>query len=506
MGFLVKTTDALRFRSFIPFTTLLVFFGSGRIFSHGPPAARSRAEFARAMARIKEKTPQDKVLAVLGQPDDIRAQFDPGGIWGRAIKEVWCYGTKGHLSFPTLGCVFIDTNGLAQEIVGARGQPPRSGLFKEDELQDLLRLLNTAPALEGDTFNPLPLIQIVNTLQPLGKEKALAAIGEYLRVSMPWRDFSGPRSGLFLVMRVLFDVPGGMDSCPKGLIGYIQSPPQRNPHLTPCFPIALADDIPMLLSGFGALEFFFNLLDPSPVENDVKFYREHGHFRSQPLGPSNDPLAALTHLMKSQQWIYADSKLAQSGGVSFGDAQNNEEEKSMLREQLLRLIDSVYRLPTDYFGNRLPEGPSLEPSWQKIVADVSALKIKWDPQQNMFVFQDGSQLSKLTRKIYQREIWRLTGMGFEDAELIIERKSDEWVDVMLTRVEKTGAKLRPSTLILFAGDENQPPLLTFKYTNNLAIGGGSWETRTVRLGANTELRARLEIAGYRTNTSFVFKP
>ncbi len=492
----------MRFTSFMPLTALFVLFAGGCIFPKGAPPDRSRAEFARALARIKENTPQSEVLAMLCQPDDVRTQFDPGGISRVQTKEVWCYGTTGHLCFPTLGCVYIDGSGRTQEVIGGQGRPPKSGLFTEDELRNLLRLLDTTPKLEGDSYDPLPVIQIVNTLQSLGREKALAAIGEYLRVSEPWSD-----RGSSLVFRVLFDLPDDIDRTKGWIIGVPEPPGPKNPHQIPRFPIVLVDDVPlMLVEGYTIGSYLSLKGNPTPVERDLEFFRRNGHFRSKALVPSNDPLGALMHLVESTQWIYADSKLAEPGVFSFGDTETNKREKSMLMEQLLRLIDSVYRLPTDAYGDRLPSGASLEPAWKKIVANVSSLKIEWDLQKNIFVFQDGSQLPKLTSKIHQRDIWRLIGMGFEDAELIIERKSDDWVDVMVTRVEKAGAKLRPATLILFTGDENQASLLTFTFTDKVAIGGGGSETRTVALKADTEIRARLEIAGYRTNTSFIFKP
>jgi hypothetical protein len=242
------------------------------------------------------------------------------------------------------------------------------------------------------------------------------------------------------------------------------------------------------------------------MEEVLEFFRNNGLFRSRPLVPSDDPLATLTHLMTSTQWIYDDSKLAESGGISFGNADTSEREKSMLMEQLLRLIDSVYRLPTDVYGNRLPCGEPPEPTWQKIRTEVAALKIKWDSQQKMFVFQDGTHLPKLDTKIHQRTIWPLTGMDFEDAELVLERRSDDWVNVMVAFSERTGANLRPGTLILFSGDVNQQPLLTFTFTNLLGIGGGTTESRTIGLKEGSEIKAKLVIPGYNTNTSPIFKP
>jgi hypothetical protein len=330
-------------------TLFLLLFASGCVLAQGKPPARSREEFAGSLARIKENMRQSEVAAILGQPDDIRTQFDSGGIGSMHTKESWCYGTKGHLSFPTLGCVYIDTNGVTEGVSGGKGRPPKSDLFREDELQNLLRLLNTAPEMEGHSYNPLPLIRIVNTLQPQGKEKALAAIGEYVRVSNPWSN-----TGLFLVFRVLFDLPDDIDPREAGSFGMPEPSGPKNPHQIPRFPIALVEDIPIMLAGGYTLEGM-----ATPMETVLEFFRANGHLRSKLLVPSNEPLAALPKLISSKQWIYADSKLAEPGGISFGDAETNEREKAMIREQLLRMIDSVYRMPTDAYGNRLPQRASL---------------------------------------------------------------------------------------------------------------------------------------------------
>ena len=211
----VGRINVVSFKSSVSLAAMLLLLGGGCILSHRTAPDRSRAEFARDMAKIKEHMPQSEVLAILGQPDDVQTQLDTGGISSVQSGIIWCYGTKGHLTFPTLGYVCFDTNGRTHEVFGGRGQPPKSSLFTEDELQNLLRLLDSAPGLDSGTFDPLTLIQVVNTLHPLGREKSLAAIGEYLRVSRPWADFLGPRSGLFLVMRVLFDLPDGMGPCPE---------------------------------------------------------------------------------------------------------------------------------------------------------------------------------------------------------------------------------------------------------------------------------------------------
>ena len=61
-----------------------------------PMLARG-GNFPGMLAKIKENMSESEVVAILGRPDDVRTQFDPGGIGRVHTKEIWCYGTKGHL-------------------------------------------------------------------------------------------------------------------------------------------------------------------------------------------------------------------------------------------------------------------------------------------------------------------------------------------------------------------------------------------------------------------------
>ena len=81
-------------------------------FADPPPASLpSRLEFARAISKLRVGMPKAEVARLLGRPDDIRTQYDPGGIPFGGTKEIWRYGTAGHLTTATLGQVFIDEKG-----------------------------------------------------------------------------------------------------------------------------------------------------------------------------------------------------------------------------------------------------------------------------------------------------------------------------------------------------------------------------------------------------------
>jgi hypothetical protein len=258
--------------------------------SHEPPV--SRGDFVKAFAMVGKGMSEKQVLSVLGQPDDIRTQFDPHGIPAFWTKEVWGYGTHGHLSFPTLGCVFIDKNGLAQSVYGGKGQPPPPDLFQEEELRSLLRLIDKAPGEDNDPYDPLLVIKIVNTLQALGKEKALAAVDEYLRISD--QNSYGARLGLFLVLRVLFDVPEDEGGIPRMFEG-------TQSLLMPRSPILMKRDIPLAMP-----EGFMLNGQHQPVEQHVAYYRQHGHLRSKPLTPTDDPLSILDDVMNLWRSIHED--------------------------------------------------------------------------------------------------------------------------------------------------------------------------------------------------------
>jgi hypothetical protein len=442
-----------------------------------PELPVSREDFVKAMAKIKDGMPEKEVHSILGPPDDIRTQFDPGGIRRYRTKEVWGYGTLGHLGFPTLGCVFFGTNGQAQYSYGGSGQPPSHDLFSEEQLRSLLRVIDTAPG-DVDPYDPLALIKVVNTLQPLGKEKALAAIDEYLRVA---DEYSDARIGLFWVLRVLFDIPEGKGAMPSMIEG-TPSP------LLPRSPVWIGHDIPLLLTSWlgGSVR--------NPVEEQVEYFRQNGLLRSEPLRPTDDPLSILDDVMNSWQSTYKDV---------YGAKDN---ERLRLIEQLLQLIDSVYRLPKDLEGYRLhyQKKQEVDARWETFVRDVSLLKIRWDPQQNLYVWNDGSHLPPLPVKQYRRAIWKLEGLGLE-AELILERRNETWVDFTLNRMETKGAILRPATLILYDNQNRSKPLQTFHFTKSVGDDMGSSEGGRLRLQEGNEASAQLIFEGA-TNFSPIFKP
>lgn len=359
------------------------------------------------MAHVKEGMPEKEVIAWLGRPDDIRTQYDPDGIPTNGTREVWGYGTNGHLTFPTLGCIYVDTNGRAQYVYG--DAPPGPQTFREEELRRLLRLIDTLPGYtSGWDYNPLPVIQVVNSLLPLGKDKALAVMEEYLRVCSGWWPGSA-EGGLFLVLRVLFEVPADPGYMPPMYVGAISPEAPKDPKRLPHYPLVVVDDIPLSL-----VASYFLGGEAERVESHLKYFREHGRLRTKPLTPPADPLAVFDRAWASVSFMFPEKQAA------WG--------KLLLMNQFLRLVDSVYRRKTDVDGLKFRTDGDPDPGWRKIAGDLRKLGIRWNVDKARYTLKDGTFLPEPPRKLYRRVIWHPDGLG-GTASLILQRRDERYLDV-----------------------------------------------------------------------------
>ncbi len=141
----------------------------------------------------------------------------------------------------------------------------------------------------------------------------------------------------------------------------------KDPTIPDSVHAVLWTDIPLQpLSGIGGS-------GPSPFSGqDVEHYRKHGKLRAAPLRPPDRPLAVLAELEASPEW-----------------RRRGEEEWSDYRitvmNQLLRLVEAVYPLPSDVHGQKIRSGPDLEERWLRMVAEVEALGLRWDERRNTYI-------------------------------------------------------------------------------------------------------------------------
>jgi hypothetical protein len=455
-------------------------------------AERNRAEFAKALATLREGMSAKDVLAKLGNPDDLRTASD-GPISTNGTKEIWRWGTNGHLTFATLGQVYLTEDGKVQYVFGAsgeRGEPPATTLLPEAQLVALLRTLDETPPIAGPSFNPRRLIEVVNTLQPLGKEKALAAIGEYARVASSFHD-EGKRTGLFLVLRVLFEVPEDTGAMPAMMIGASSPAEPEDPRTAPRFPVTIEGDVPFLLvNGYrlaGVAE---------PVEEHIEFFREHGKLRGKPLAPTDKPAELVSRVMAHH-------------GSLYGEGSSSRWE-NMFVNQVLALVETVQREEPDDMGLRLPLGTGWQAHWTELRAQIGKLSIHWDGASHRYVFADGSSMKVPAPVHYTTETWSPAGAALS---IKLTRKDEHTVELDIGW--KGGApdfKVR-----LVAGPKELAAVSITKGTVSVTPGlvhqemdatvGDEERRATVRVPLEVSAEVALELAtGGKVQTSPAYKP
>lgn len=434
--------------------------------------ARERAAFAAALATIKPGMKEEEVRRIVGAPDDVRSERDAGGISAARTVEVWRWGTNGHLSFGTLGTVHVQADRTVQYVFG--GAPPVATGIAEPELRRLLRLLDAVPSYNA-TCEPLRVIQAVNALQPLGKDRALAVIDEYLRVSS-WLDDPG-REGVFLVVRALFDPPAG-EKLPVMMVG-APTPVPADMTAAPRFPLVLVEDIPLsIVRGYmlgGQAE---------TPEMHLRWYRAHGVLRAGPLRPPDAPLAAI------ERAFAAGSPLLRT--TNGEDAEG----RAHAYDQALRLVDTVMRAPEDTYGRRIG-GANSDAVWQARRAEFDALGATWDARRSLYVRAGGKLLPPAPRDVRPRTLWDLPLPGASRARMTVSWRGARGLDVEARLELAAGAVSTPAMLRLVDADSGArlADLALSRLVAPADSTTGSVMTSRVEVKPGVRVRAELLIDG-----------
>ena len=396
---------------------LVVVLLLAAISSSSDAAPASRRAFAAKLAKVKPGMPAARVKQLLGAPDDIVTERDPGGIVAARTVEVWRWGARGHLAFGTLGTVHVQADGKVQYVFGARGTPYTG--IAEPRLRELLETVDAVPSY-NEPLDPRALIAAVNALQPLGKDRALAVIDEYLRVSSPLDD--GGREGVFLLLRALFDVPpAGM---PPMLVGAPDVAPPRDRKALPRFPLVIVADVPLKLVRGYALGG-----EPQSPESDVAAFRKGGTLRAQPLVPDASWLDAID--------AFIAGPLAQA--ITVDDSL-----RAALYDQVLRFAATAYRARDGVPEQLFAAGSKVTERWARERAALANAGSRWNPRTQRLELPGGRVLPALPTGS-PRVWWEHRVPGTTKWRVTLERKTDRIVDVEL-RIETTAAPFAPDTI------------------------------------------------------------
>jgi hypothetical protein len=406
----------------------------------------------------------------------------------------------------TLGQICIDRDHCVQYVSG-QGTPPSEGMFAEPELRRLLEALNDLPGLNGYHYNPRPVIRAVNLLQPLGKEKALAAIDEFLRVSFGFTDRES-REGVFLVLRSLFDVPAGPTVFPhnmKSEPGHMPPmlvgagmPEPSDKKLLPRFPIAIEGDIPFFL-----VEGYSLAGRPQQPKAHVDYFRKFGTLRARPLSPTAKPLAALDAFEKSPRWYF---KTLNAEAWDF-----DHRERILLANQVIHLLDTVDQVEPDY--SHMLIGYESEERNKKILSHASKLDIRWDAKESKYTFPDGTSLQPPDSNRYSLQFWTPKIAGLE-IQFTVRRDSRKYVGLGLEQAYEIGKPARRAIVRVINIKAPDKALYEFQVGESPDAGEvkmpvGTTGSRTtgvrIELVEGEQIRAVL-IVGEKSFPSSIFKP
>jgi hypothetical protein len=376
-------------------------------------------------------------------------------------------------------------------------------MFTEPELRRIIEALDDLPGLDGWEYNPRPVIRAVNLLQPLGKERALAAIEEFLRV-----EFTGghPREGVFVVLRTLFEVPTGPTVFPLGskstpgsmppiVAGLAVPAKPGDEKLLSRFPVAIEGEIPFFL-----VEGYKLAGRAERPESHVAYFRKFGTLRAKPLSPTAKPVEALQAFEKSPRWYF---KTGKDDALDY-----DQRERILLGNQVMKLLDTVHQVEPDSSGQFI--GFESDEHDKKILLHASKLAIRWDAKESKYTFLDGTSLVPPDPNRYSVQFWTPKIAGL-DLEFKIKRESRRYVSLAFNQSVEAGKPKLPRGIVrVFNVNSPQKTLYEFQVSEgfDLLTGSRSYSQgsgTTVELEEGQKLSAVLTI-GEKSFESPVYKP
>ncbi len=194
------------------------------------------------------------------------------------------------------------------------------------KLDPIQFLLNEAGKHEH-SYQPEPIIRVINALHRLGKQKAVAAIEEHLKMLREGdQRSSGEDDHVFTILRVLFEPvdPTAKFPVPRNFSASVYGTEVEKEW--PLNPIVLVGDIPFRYHrsmGFTGL--------PEMAESHLEFVKQSCVLRERPLNPTLNPIQAAEVLCDSQKVRMLDKKYSQPEAI---DA---------IREQAISMLPKKYR-------------------------------------------------------------------------------------------------------------------------------------------------------------------
>lgn len=225
------------------------------------------------------------------------------------------------------------------------------------ELSRELALINRACNWPFADPNGVDLIRAVNALQPLGKERALAVLENYLHLASSFQD----GEIVFWIIRLLFEPIQLGDRIPSPMIAVIlddrKLPEARS---WPLNPMAIHNDVPFMLGqqiGMSGV--------PEQPSSHIRWARLQGVVRDKPLAPAANPLAAAEAILESRRFKALDQF-------------SHDEAIQALRSQALAMVKGL--VPPLAENSKADDA-----QWKSRLKAAADAGIHWDTKREQFV-------------------------------------------------------------------------------------------------------------------------
>lgn len=392
------------------------------------PARQSRAEFVKTLAQVERGWTRSEVEQLLGKPDDIwptndSPVFSPNG------DEIWCYGSKGHHSLPTLGRVGFDGDEV-RFITGADGVPPPIEVIDEATLDAALRVMHLwRISNEPRGHNTAHILKVANHLIPLGHNRAVAVLAEYARLlggSLADEDW------LFWLVRVAFEPNDQTQAFRYPGIGFIYPPPPADLKRWPTYPVLVVDDFPLnfhLLTHKmgGGFESF-----ASYVADDSRNWK----LRTKRLSPPDDPFALRAKILAHPAWAVIQEcyqKESPYGNYDLG---------------LATIFAAISTGVKPAFISSDPSRRSASlglDAYERMRAQYLALNCRWDSKQNSYVRGDGTTLAT-EFIVYPTVVHEFKGIPRLKLTVRLSREKADQISIGCLVVEEGTDPIAPTAL------------------------------------------------------------
>lgn len=334
-----------------------------------------RSRFSAALSEISLGATSSEVLRTLGPPDRVRHTDIDTPVRREGVTAIWYYGVHCDSGFPTWGRVYFAggegelTRDMSVVAYYGSQKPSKklSGL-SESQVRHVLGAIGAHIECDAGTFNPRDLIRAVNALQAIGKERALVAIDEFLRVSP--EEHAGVSEKVRLILRTLFDIPDRSKEEPVAQFGAYRPMPPPGRKLPLSFPIVVIDDIPLL-----AVQGYSREGPHPPLENELRTFARQGIIRTDLLRPSSDPWHAYEQALQDPNW----SSIA-------GDLQV----RAHLAVQIVRLLENerpITAVSPRETGSQFEAALALvtKDGWRVLRERQRKLRVRWDDLRQQYV-------------------------------------------------------------------------------------------------------------------------